>query len=68
MLLDSPFHGVFLPTIIFFDAGTENHRQLADLFMGMEVSVFGNAGAVRKRDNRADAQWAPFCAAVGLGF
>jgi hypothetical protein len=36
--------------------------------LGVEVSAFGNAGAAGKRDNRADAQWAPFCAAVDLGF
>jgi hypothetical protein len=34
----------------------------------VEVSAFGNERAAGKRHNRADARWAPFCAAVDLGF
>lgn len=36
--------------------------------LGVEVSAFGNASEAGKRHNRADARWAPFCAADNLGF
>jgi len=51
----------------FFDAGTKSTGNWPIYSLGVQVSAFGNAGWPGKRHNRADARWAPFCAAADLG-
>jgi hypothetical protein len=58
----------FSPSLLFLTRVLKIYRILTDLFMGIEVSAFGNGALSENRHSRADAQWAPLCAATDLGF
>ncbi|WP_299007911.1 hypothetical protein [uncultured Caulobacter sp.] len=59
---------IFSRRLCFLTRALKNTGNWPIYSLGVEVSAFGNEGAVGKRHNRAGARWAPFCAAVDLGF